>query len=638
MVQPNHYRAKAILALLALLALAVACAKTEKAVAPTPSPAPAPAAAVSASSPPAPVTPAPATLAIGLAAFLGHPEGQPLVPGGPPFFPRKLAQTKAIGLLFQYDQTTAPLWTKAKYGGQFEFGQAWVPNQALNSLKFPSLNRPTLRGMALYVDMGLCSMVGRESHFETCDGQYGNNSSIVLIPGIVQKWEQPGPLTYLFTVRKGVLWPAIPPMNRANREVTAEDIAWFLSVIKQEGVLKDNFALTKTIEAVDRYTVKVTMQEPHADFLLNMANTSMGIFPKECYDEKDCLDTKLISPSPFLLTQSVPREVARFERNPEFFLKGLPYLDGMHITNITDPAALKAAFITGKITTYLTIQDEGEAKALRARVPGSRMIARATFVGGGYRVNPKGPLADVRVRRALAMTMDHQSMWEVALGGFSYFPTLVPSHLFGPSFFMTLDQAGEWYQLNPQRAKQLLTEAGYPDGLKVTINYPSSQVGKAYYSLILANQASWKKYLGADVVIQTVDDATLSQKFLDGSWQDLYWAAGNNVTFWADGDSGLLQLVAGSRYDTQKVDDSVITELHRQQRSEIDPAKRAALLWRFEQHELSQVYFLRQFIPFGFNLYQPWELNCVSHAVAYCTPSVNGSNWVAMVDSALQLK
>jgi ABC-type transport system substrate-binding protein len=644
--------------LLAIVLLALACAKSEDKAAPAPA-APAPAAPKAAPAPTTPAAPSPAqpaqapsapapttsgtvtsaptrttteeAIGTGLAALAKtHPEGQPLVPGGPPFYPRKLIQEKGFQLHAQYNQIKLPLWTKAVYGGQRVSTGTW-DRTYLDYLKIQRLTRPSVAGMLLLIDMGLCSMIGREDHFDRCDGQYGRNQSVSIIPGVFQKWEQPDPITYIFTVRKGVLWPAVPPMARSDREVTADDIVWFLQVTKKEGVVRNNFDLVKEFVAVDRYTVRINMSAPHAEFLRHMANTSMGIFPKECYEEKDCLGSKLVSPSPFLLKESIIRQKAVLEKNPEFHLKGLPYNDKWTVLVITDAAATKAAFITRQVD-HLSSSFFTEVESVKKQVPDMK-IQSAWVIAGTTALRPqlKGPLADVRVRRAMAMTIDMPQLWEAVYEGHTAFANLVSRDTFGDEWFYTLDQAGEYYQFNPTRAKQLMVEAGYPAGFKLT--YSQSIFTGGIPPIPLHLQQQWKKHLGIELNIIGIDSAQYLAALYDKKWDGLYYHGGWNINFWADQEAALMHFTKGQFLNLQGVDDPVVTELFQQVRGEMDPVKRTVLLWQFEQYELKQVYLFRMQNLTSWLLYQPWELNCVGHEVAWCT-GINGPTWLSMIDPA----
>lgn len=636
---------RGLVSLLGVLFLVVvvglACAKSEeKAAAPTPTPAAAPQAAAPApAATPAPAAPAaaPAPSQVQPAAPAAAPAVRAMVPGGPVVDTTKMYGQKGVKILKDYDVKKLSVWTKASYGGEWR-----VPSGPWNSRRYTDpnlvhLSRPSFSGMLLLLDMGRCSMIGRDGKFNTCEGQFAKNNTTAIIPGVFEKWTQPDPLTYVFSVRKGVLWPAVPPMARPDREVTAQDIVWLLEYVKKDNILRDNFTLTKTMEAVDKHTVKVTMQQPHADFLLNIGHTSMGVFPKECMNAEgkfDCLGVRWVSPGPFILRQDVVRERGIFERNPEFYLRGLPYVDRLVFPTISDPVAVQAAFVTGATDEYISSSVK-EMEQLKQKVPGLQVEAQT--VNGGlvaWRMKFGGPLADVRVRRALAMTMDHATMWEVSKDGFDFFPMLVAKNFFGEDFYGYLELGGEYYQFNPDRAKKLMAEAGYPNGFTVSFSNSST----IYNEQFLHIQAQWKKYLGVDLKYRVTDAVALLDSFNSGSWEGFTNAPGGwNGTYWPDGDTPFLQMVKGARQNPEKIDDPVINDLYVKQRGELDPAKRVALLWQFEQYEVTQLNAMRLGTTTFFMLVQPWEMNGASHAVAFFH-YLNGPSWTAMEDTTRQPK
>jgi peptide/nickel transport system substrate-binding protein len=624
---------------LIMLVLGAACAKGEqKAAAPAPAPStPAPTAASAPAAAPAPATSAPSTQsaaptpAPSAPAAAGVPSGQPVVPGGPPFFRSEVEKLTGYQFLQRWHVTKLSIWTKASYGGDHTGAVNWTPSTTLNLLGVLTLSRPSYAGMLLYTESGRCAWGGRNEDFSVCKGQYGKNQAHVLQPGIFTNWQQPDPTTYIFTVRKGVLWPAVPPMNRTDREMTAEDIVWFLNLTKEKGILKPNFALYKTIEPVDRYTVKITLTSPNADTVLNLAHTSMGLIAKECYEEKDCIGGKLITPGPFLLKISETRQRAIFEKNPEFYLKGAPYWDRMVLLNITDIAAQKAGFVTGKLDVY-SATALVEAETLLKQVPGSQVHAPGGIGGVTMTLRPqlKGPLADVRVRRAMTMTLDHPQMWDAGFDGFSLFTPLISRDYFGADFYMTLAQAGENYQFNPTKAKQLLAEAGFPNGFATQIVYNLNS--GVYYQYALYLQAQWKKHLNIDVKLQIIDTVTHTNQFYESTWDGLYWQSACWIRgCWGLADDAFAQFLKGSPQNVQKIDDPKTEEFYLKQRSELDPAKRVKLLWEFDQYELTQVYQIRVGMAASFNMMQPWEMNGASHETMWYT-ALNGPTWMGMHD------
>jgi peptide/nickel transport system substrate-binding protein len=554
------------------------------------------------------------------------------VPGGPKIDIAKVEKEKAAQLLLKYHANRQPLWTRAKYGGETisvtSLGGA-LSNPTLDPHKAGG-RRNHYYGRLLYYDQGLCGWQGRDDDFSKCKGRYAEHNAVIIVPGLFLRWEQPDPVTYVFHVRKGALWPAIPPVNRTDREVTADDVKWYLDITKQEGILKLSFLEMKSVQVLDRYTVKVTTETPLPDFLRSIAQSGVGMFPKECYDAgKECMGQKLITPGPWLLKEYTLRQRVILEKNPEFFLKGLPYVDRWVWLHLPDPAAQKAAFVTGKVMNLRAFKEDEALIAVR-QLPGSVLTLQVSAASGyGWRPKLEGPFADVRVRRALMLAIDMRSLWELGSDGLGVLATEFGRDLYGlgRSFFLTLDNGSEYYRFDPARAKKLLAEAGYADGFK-TIATSSGAAQGTGYEYILGIQSMWKKHLNVDLSIKLVDAAALTTLITERKWEGIIssFTAGS----WSDGTTGFATMVTGSPFNYQNVSDPVIDDLFAKARREIDPAKRAALLWQYEQHEMDKVYMIRLNHVWPFDVTHPAEINGATHSWDFYFSL--GVAWLTMVD------
>jgi peptide/nickel transport system substrate-binding protein len=277
---------------------------------------------------------------------------------------------------------------------------------------------------------------------------------------------------------------------------------------------------------------------------------------------------------------------------------------------------------------------ETEMKSVQRQIPGVQVTSQVVLAGTSVlRPQLKGPMADVRVRRAMAMTMDHPTMWQVGQEGFGYFPNIVSRDYFGADWYYTVEQAGQWYQYNPTKAKELMKEAGFETGFKVNLILPSFFSSGGPYEEMLFLQSNWKKHLGIDVTIQIAEPVPYAAMLNERTWDGMYYQYGWNVSYWAEGDAAVGHFVKGNRLNFQNVDDTFMFDIYPKVRGEMDSAKRAGLLWQVEQRELDQVYLLRVAPPASFQLMQPWELNGAPHQVAWWA-SLNGPTWLTMLDTA----
>jgi ABC-type transport system substrate-binding protein len=174
-----------------------------------------------------------------------------------------------------------------------------------------------------------------------------------------------------------------------------------------------------------------------------------------------------------------------------------------------------------------------------------------------------------------------------------------------------------------------LNEAGYGNGFKiqVSLTFTSGQQRDQMTALAF----NWKKHLNVDLSIVTAEGVAWNTQLYGKSWVDLIYMYGWNVSYWAEGDAAVGHFVLGNKLNFQDVNDPFMTDIYPKVRSELDPAKRAALLWQVEQRELEQVYLLRVAPPTSYNVQQPWEMNSASHQVAWWGQT-NGTGWLGMHD------
>src|SRR5882672_11944932 len=151
-----------------------------------------------------------------------------------------------------------------------------------------------------------------------------------ILPDLAEKWEATSPTTFVFTLRRGVRFHKKPPVN--GREVTADDVKYSLDRFRTRSPMKARFEPVQSIDVIDRYTVRIVLKEPFAPFLNHIASAShTAILPREAEEKfKDFNQPEaVIGTGPFVLKSYEKGVRVVFERNPDYFMKGLPYLDGV---------------------------------------------------------------------------------------------------------------------------------------------------------------------------------------------------------------------------------------------------------------------------------------------------------------------
>ena len=197
-----------------------------------------------------------------------------------------------------------------------------------------------------------------------------NPYNLELKPALLEKWTLASDgLSYEFKVRQGVKYQNVPPVN--GREMTAEDIAFNLR--RAAGMENPkNLSITnwprasilgamKDAVATDKSTVKVTLKQPDAGFIVGVADFRNMVFAPEVvkqYGDLRNTEKATIGVGPFILTKWQSGVVTEFKKNPDYWQKdeqgnALPYLDGVRYTIIPDKNTTMAALRTKQIDLWV---------------------------------------------------------------------------------------------------------------------------------------------------------------------------------------------------------------------------------------------------------------------------------------------
>ncbi|MEI6546478.1 MAG: ABC transporter substrate-binding protein [Burkholderiales bacterium] len=289
------------------------------------------------------------------------------------------------------------------------------------------------------------------------------------------------PLRLDIELRKGVMFPDKPGVM-TSRELTAQDVVYSYSrLLASAKRTADYIDHIEKIEALSRYKVVIYYKHFHEDWGQRLGwGTYSSVYPKEVVDAGISDWRKANGSGPFVLTNYVNGNSQTYERNPIYFGKDsyagkdyrLPFVDRLVVRIIKDESAQHAALRTGKLDLLQSISWSvvDELKRSAPKLKWSRWLAHS----GRYlsmRMDTK-PFDDIRVRRAMNMAVNKQEIVSSYYGGnaavFAY-----PQHPDYAGTFEPLESMPEsireLYRYDPDKAKQLLAEAGYPNGFSIKV-------------------------------------------------------------------------------------------------------------------------------------------------------------------------
>jgi peptide/nickel transport system substrate-binding protein len=309
-------------------------------------------------------------------------------------------------------------------------------------------------------------------------------------PDLAESWEPNANGTvWTFKLARGVKF-------HSGREVTAEDAVASINRIldpntKSRG--RGGLGPITKVEAVDPHTVRFTLSQPIADFPANLALPYARITPR---DTKLNLNTQADGTGPFVLKEFVVGEKVIVERNPNYFRKGFPRVDQVQLLVYPDATAEINALKDGKTDIMWQVRPDQVALLKGATEIKLEQVPTGSFVPIVMR-SDQPPFNNPLVRKALKLTLDRKAVLDNILGGNGVIgndQSLPPNNPFhNPDVKApTRDIA---------KAKQLLAQAGHPNGVKATLYTSDARVGMLPLALLTQQMA---KEAGFDINIQTV--------------------------------------------------------------------------------------------------------------------------------------
>jgi peptide/nickel transport system substrate-binding protein len=291
------------------------------------------------------------------------------------------------------------------------------------------------------------------------DGTYGE-----IEPDLAREYSVSEDATvYTFYLHEGVMF------HNSEREVTSEDVKYSIERIIENEVRANQFAAVAEIETPDPYTVVFRLSEPVAPFLTYLAYPMNVIVNEEVVSANNgSLDNVDAGCGPFQLVEWSKDQHLILEKNPGYFVAGLPYLDRVIFRPIPDETARTTALRNKEIdlildVTYRDVQVlEGAESVVLESVPGTFW----EYIGINTTV---APFDDVRVRQALAHAIDREEINQMIKFGRA---TVLDGGVIPPGHWAYAD-ISLYPKRDLEKAKELLTEAGYPDGFEAVLKVGS---------------------------------------------------------------------------------------------------------------------------------------------------------------------
>lgn len=316
-----------------------------------------------------------------------------------------------------------------------------------------------------------------------------------IVPALAESWTVSADwLTWTFKLRQGVVF-------HNGDKLTSKDVKATFERIRDKATASPKaaeYAAIASVETPDDATVVFKLSQPSAPFLAALSSGWGAIMPKSLIDQKWDFATKPVGTGPFVLKEFVRDNRIVLEKNPKYWMAGVPKLDRVIMNVITDPAVQVQGLVSGQVDAVEFV-DPVQLPVLKAAkdVTVSQELSALIMV---MAMNCSDPvLSNLKVRQAVNYAIDKQLVLDTAYGGGKVIGTFMDA---GNDYYKDFTSL---YPYNPAKARSLLAEAKIPAGTVFEMVLPSNydmhvKAGQMYQEMLAK--------VGLKVNIKLVDWST----------------------------------------------------------------------------------------------------------------------------------
>ncbi len=467
-----------------------------------------------------------------------------------------------------------------------------------------------------------------------------------MLPILAESWDMPDPSTWILNIRQGVHWqPLDSEAGRfmGGREMTADDVvnSWNWQIKESPNawiqLAEPEVAKTSSIEKTGPWQVTITTP---TSYLTAWGWVIQGagfhrVYPYDLVKEFDheliyrgegWHYTEAVGTGPFMVEEVVPGVLRRFKRNPLYWDKDpvgpgegnqLPYIDTRVELYIPDRSTQMAALRTGKIS-YMTgfIKEDWEREMqLSPELQWASYLnpttqARMILM----RTDKKDmPYSDVRVRQALMLATDFEALKNDYYGGQAEYDIFPLNSNYAGTGYLPLSEMPEsvqdLYRYNPEKAKELLKEAGYPNGFKGKIIVSSAGTDVDDVSIF---KDMWAK-VGVELVIDVREVGVFNQIAGTRAHEEMIYRYQWTSWPWM---FGMIGVRGSNTFNYSYINDPpgsdpILEEYYEKLNENMikDMPEVYRLLEELRPYFMEQAYVIPRPTPYMYNLWQPWLKN-----------------------------
>lgn len=478
---------------------------------------------------------------------------------------------------------------------------------------------PDVKTLIVGMDLSPAYSMDPQNHMAMPGGVANSACYQTLVRISANNWNEPAPylaeswdisedgLTYTFYLRQDAFFASGNP-------ITAEDVRFsFMRLKNLQGDPAGFISNVTGTEVVDEYTVNVYLGHQSASFINTLGTTYLSILDSKVVieqggtDSEDAsttdtattwLDQNSAGSGPFILTRWTPRYEVVLEKNPDYW--GEPAkVDKIVFRQVDDPSTAFQMVQLGDMDMILRADLDLVEQAENSTEVTAVLLESldTSFINMTCDPELSEPLSDQRVRQAVVYAIDREGLIQSVLGGYAKNPpSIIPLGMPG------VDSEKTW-QLDVEKSKELLAEAGYPDGFDITYTYPTSPE----YDLVAAKIQSDLAKVGINVTLEPMDFSLLISRWFESREPAMFFAHWVPdyidytiwTDFWGNSENNMMWV---SRCENEEIENLSV-----QIATELDYEKRVAAAEQWQEAMMEMSYS----VP----LYQNFDLVIVRNNV-----------------------
>ncbi len=343
----------------------------------------------------------------------------------------------------------------------------------------------------------------------------GSSSPESIEPDLAESWSASDDgLEWTFNLRQGV------QCHHGYGELTSADIVYSLkrAADPDRSSFSSDFEAFETIEAVDDYTVRIVLSHPVPSLLGLVTNYQGGniVCAAAAEEMGEDFQNQPIGTGPFMFDEYRPQQSLSLVANPDYF-RGAPVLDGILYRYIPSDSARDLAFQSGEIDLIYGRQDQTWVERIRELPDVTVHVMEPAEMSVMHLNTSTPPLDDIRVRQAMAHAVDREEFMDFkGRDTARVSQSIVPQGYLG---FADMSELMPAFDLD--RSRELLTEAGHPDGITVSVIHTALPGMLSTMEVFQAQMAR----AGINIDLEVVEHATFHAQIREDLSQVVHYSA-----------------------------------------------------------------------------------------------------------------